>query len=297
LLGGVLFSFSIVPLSKIPTPVNATLTGFPTFHPEFHNYNVETWYTMLFFTGVIGVVQSIFILIWSAKYQTINFFIYHGEKTPTTSFNYLIAGYVFITGTIGITYIIFDLGKFWTALAIIHSFFEVTIMLLLHQRGNFNSNYYILPWSFLYLLISEGVTILSYWPLNAFWFNFQGYDSLPQHASDDGRERESEEHDRPNHHINHHGHILHVSLLPVAALFHVAGNGLNTIFLIEGISNYLSSYCYGFMFTALCLFVYLDTHLKPNHPKRPIFIPDTSISACILIITASIALSALCLRL
>ncbi|CAG8579583.1 12755_t:CDS:2, partial [Racocetra persica] len=264
LLGGVLFSLSIANLSKIPTPVNSTLTGFQTFHPEFHNFNIETWYTMLFFTAVIGIVLSIFILIWSAKYETINFFIYHGEKTPTTSFNYLIAGYNFITGTIAITFIIFDLGKFWTALGVIHNFFEVIMMLLLHQGGNFDSNYNILPWSFLYLLVAEGVAILLDWPLNAFWFKFQGlaidwafviqfvrlyietkknyregYDSLPQHASDDGRERESEEHDRPNHQIHHHkkdGHVCHVSLLAVAALFHIAGNVFNTLFSTEGIA-------------------------------------------------------------
>ncbi|CAG8508948.1 853_t:CDS:2, partial [Cetraspora pellucida] len=243
LFGGVLFSFVPVDFSKIPAPTNATLTGFQTWHAEIHNFDLETWYSMLFFTAVLGIVL----------------------------------------------------------------------------RGNFTSDNNILPWSFLYILLAEGTTILLNWPFDAFWFKFQGlaidwafiiqftrlyiatkqnyregYASLPQHVSDDdGRERESEEHDRPNH-LHHHQkkdcHSSHVLLLPLAVFFHIAGNVLNTVFSSEGIA-------YGFTFTAFAFFVYLDTHLKPNKPKKPIFVPDPSTPAVVLVTTASLALSALCLRL
>ncbi|CAG8733266.1 14609_t:CDS:2, partial [Dentiscutata heterogama] len=100
LLGGVLFSFSFVDLSKIPSPVNSTFTGFQTFHPEIKNLDIETWDSMLIFTSILLLVPGVFMLMWSLKYETLNIFIFNDEKTSTstTLFNKLLAGYCIVTG-------------------------------------------------------------------------------------------------------------------------------------------------------------------------------------------------------
>ncbi|CAG8586147.1 1505_t:CDS:2 [Gigaspora margarita] len=258
--GGVLISFSTVNFSKLPTPINATLTGFPTWRGEIKNFDTQTWISMLLFTSFLQIVPGVFMIIWS-KYEPLLIFVSNGEKTSTTSFNKLIAGYSIVTGITAIAVIIFDLGKLWTTFGVIHNYFEVIILILLHQKGNVALDNNIIFCSFLYILIAEGTTILLQWPYDLSWFKLQGlavdwaffiqfvrlylttrrdykegYISLPHHVSDD--ERESEEHDRPNH-IHHHKkdcHLGHVFLLPLAAFWHIAGNVLNTVLSNEAFS-------------------------------------------------------------
>ncbi|CAG8688005.1 20414_t:CDS:2 [Cetraspora pellucida] len=174
LLGGVLFSFSIANLSKFPSPVNATLTNFPTWHPEIQNFNLQIWYSIIVFTSFLQIVPGILMLIWTLKYETLNVFIFNNEKTPTTTFNKLLAGYSIMTGIIAVTLIIFDLGKLFASLAIMHNYFEVIIMILLHQGGNLATNNNILQYSIIYILIVAVATILLQWPYDAFFFKAQG---------------------------------------------------------------------------------------------------------------------------
>ncbi|CAG8492883.1 14771_t:CDS:2 [Gigaspora rosea] len=250
IFGGVLFSFSTVNFSKLPTPNNATLTGFPTWFGEIKNFDTQTWFSMLLFTSFLEIVSGVFMIIWSLRCEPLLIFVSNGEKISTTSFNKLIAGYSIVTGIAEIAVIIFDIGKLWTTFGVIHNYFEVIILILLHQKGNVALDNNIIFCGFLYILIAEGTTILLKWPYDLTWFKFQGlavdwaffiqfvrlylttrrdykegYISLPHHVSDD--ERESEEHD-----IHHHKkdcHLGHVFLLPFAAFWHIAGHVLNTL--------------------------------------------------------------------
>ncbi|CAG8744343.1 33241_t:CDS:2, partial [Racocetra persica] len=278
--------FSLVNLSNVPSPVNDTLTNFPTFHPEFQ----KTWYSMISFTAFLQLVPGVFMLIWSLKYETLSVFIFNNEKTSTTTFNKLLAGYSIVTGTIAITLIILDLGKLFASIAVMHNYFEAIIIILLHQGGNLATNNNIIHYSIIYILIAGGATILLQWPYDAFWFKAQGLsldwalliqfirlylttrrnykkddDDISLPLNTPGDEGESGHHNESN-----NSHLHHVLLLPLALLFHVAGNVLNSVFWTSGLA-------YGFAYTPLALYVYLDTHLRPNRPKKPIFIPDPSI--------------------
>ncbi|CAG8633098.1 247_t:CDS:2, partial [Cetraspora pellucida] len=159
-----------------------------------------------------------------------------------------------MTGIIAITLIIFDLGKLFASLAIMHNYFEVIIMILLHQGGSLATNNNIIQYSIIYILIVAVATILLQWPYDTFFFKVQGLSldwalliqfirlylatrrnyrkediNLPLLTLGDGRESE---HNQSNHRNKDH-HLNHVLLLPIAALFHVAGNVLNAIFLSE----------------------------------------------------------------
>ncbi|RIB10136.1 hypothetical protein C2G38_2146218 [Gigaspora rosea] len=321
LLGGVLFSFTTANLSKIPTPVNATLTGFPTWRFYIKDLDIQTWDLMIVFSSILPIVSGVFMLIWSSKYETLNAFIMNNEKTSsTTLFNKLLAGYAIATGLVTPPLALLDLGKIFTSIAVIHNYFEAIILLVLHEGGRI-SNHRIILYSIIYILIAQGVTNLLKWPYAAFWFKFQGLSldiavliqfiriylktqrdyqegySLPQHTSDD--ERESEEHDRPNDNNNNKNepHFRHLLLLPISALFHVLGNWVNSVFLLEALALYLFSYSYSFVYTLLGYYVYIDTHLKPNKQKKYIFLPDPSKSSVIFLIISSITLSGLSLRL
>ncbi|CAG8546619.1 13828_t:CDS:2, partial [Dentiscutata heterogama] len=322
LFGGVLFSFTTLSLSKFPSPVNDTFTGFQTWHPEIKNFDVETWFSMVLFTGILQLATGAFMLIWAFKYETILIFMFNGERTSTVLFNKIIGGFAIITSIVAFALIYLDAGKIWTPIGVVHNYAEVFMLLLLHQGGNLASSNNVIFYSLLYILVVEGTTILLGWPYDAFFFKFQGlaidwalfiqfmrvynltkknyiegYISLPQHTSDD--ERESEEHDhRPNNvRPKKDCHLGHVSLLPLAAFWHIAGNVLNTIFVNEALPNYLFSFSYGFMFASFAFFVYLDTHLKPNKPNKPIFLPDSSTPSVVLVTIASVTLSLLSLRL
>ncbi|KAF0480267.1 patatin-domain-containing protein [Gigaspora margarita] len=261
LLGGLLFSLTTANLSKIPTTVNSTLTGFQTWRFYVKDLDIETWDSMIILSSILPIVSGVFMLIWSSKYETLNVFIINSEKKSSTKlFNKLLAGYAIATGIVTPPLALLDLGKIFTSLAVIHNYFEAIILLVLHQGGSVISNHRIILYSIIYLLIAEGVTILLKWPYAAFWFKFQGlsldiavliqfiriylkterdyqegYTSLPHHTSDD--ERESEEHDRPNDNNNKiDPHIRHVLLLPISALFHVSGNFVNAVFLTDALA-------------------------------------------------------------
>ncbi|KAF0396847.1 patatin-domain-containing protein [Gigaspora margarita] len=320
LFGGILFSFSTLNFSNFPPQVNATFTGLPAWHSETKHLNPETLYSMLTFAGIIQLVSAAFMLMWSLKYETLYNFILNGEKTSTASFNKLLAAYGIVTGIVTFALLVFDAGKIWSATGVMHNYLEIFILLLLHQGGNLASNNKILPYSFLYLLVAEGITILIEPPYDPFWFKFQGltidfiliiqftrlylttkrnyhegYISLPHHTSND--ERESEEHDhRPNHLHRKDCHLSPVFLLPFAFFWHIAGNILTTVFPNEALASYLFVFSYGFLFTSFVFFVYLDTHLRPNQPKKLIFVPDPSTPSIVLVIIASLTLSILCIR-
>ncbi|RIB00318.1 hypothetical protein C2G38_2105848, partial [Gigaspora rosea] len=319
LFGGLLFSFLNLDLSNLPPSRNDTITGFQSWFLKIEGFNQETWCSMIGFTSILQIVSGVFMLIWSFKYTTLNVFIYNGEKASTTFFNKLLAAFSIETGIAGIALIIFDLGKLWTITGTIHTYLEVLIIILLQQGGNLDANHNIHLYSIIYLLIAEGATILLPFPYNAFWFKFQGlavdwvlfiqfvrlyfatkrnyredYISLPLNASSDN-ERETEEHNLPDHHKKGY-HLNHVLLLPFAAFCHIAGNGLVSCFLASALAWYLFSFTYGFTCASLAFFVYLDTHLKPNKPKKPIFVPDHSIPNIVLITIISVTLSLLCLK-
>ncbi|KAF0384724.1 patatin-domain-containing protein [Gigaspora margarita] len=269
---------------------------------------------MLGFTSILQIVSGVFMFIWSFKYTALNVFRYNGEKASTTFFNKLLAGCSIVTGIAAIALIIIDLGTLWTIIGVIHNYFEVIIIILLHQGGNLAANNNIHLYGIIYLLIAEGVTILLQWPYNAFWFKFQGlsvdwvffiqfmrlYFATKRNYREDyislsDNERKTEEQDLPDHHKQGY-HLKHVLLLPFAAFCHIAGNVLFSIFLTDALACYLFSFSYGFTFPSLAFFVYLDTHLRPNKPKKPIFVPDPSIPNIVLVTIISITLSILCLR-
>ncbi|CAG8776016.1 15386_t:CDS:2, partial [Racocetra persica] len=227
--------FSLVNLSNFPTPINATLTNFPTWHPAIQ-------------------IPGVLVLIWSLKYETLSVFIFNNEKTSTTTFNKLLAGYSIVTGTIAVSLMLLDLGKLFTSIAIIHNYFEVIIIILLHQGGILATNDNIIHYSIIYVLIAGGATIFLPWPYDAFWFKAQGLSldwafciqfirlyltTRRNYKKDDtntpGDEGESGHDNKLNHHTKDK-HLHHVLLLPLAALFHVSGNVLNAVFLIEGLA-------------------------------------------------------------
>ncbi|CAG8502153.1 6309_t:CDS:2, partial [Gigaspora rosea] len=161
LLGGVLFSFTTANLSKIPTPVNATLTGFPTWRFYIKDLDIQTWDSMIVFSSILPIVSGVFMLIWSSKYETLNAFIMNNEKTSsTTLFNKLLAGYA----------------------------------------------------------IATGVTNLLKWPYAAFWFKFQGL-SLDIAVL-----------------IQFIRIYLKTQRDYQEALFHVLGNWVNSVFLLEALA-------------------------------------------------------------
>ncbi|KAF0480268.1 patatin-domain-containing protein [Gigaspora margarita] len=175
LLGGLLFSLTTANLSKIPTTVNSTLTGFQTWRFYVKDLDIETWDSMIILSSILPIVSGVFMLIWSSKYETLNVFIINSEKKSSTKlFNKLLAGYAIATGIVTPPLALLDLGKIFTSLAVIHNYFEAIILLVLHQGGSVISNHRIILYSIIYLLIAEGVTILLKWPYAAFWFKFQG---------------------------------------------------------------------------------------------------------------------------
>ncbi|KAF0512696.1 patatin-domain-containing protein [Gigaspora margarita] len=314
LFAGVIFSISNVNFSKLPPPTNATSTGFLTWHSKIKNLDQETWYSMILFTSILQIISGVFMLIWSFKYEPLNVFILNGVKTSTTLFNKLLAGYVITTSisTIAITFL--DLGKFYTTIGALHSYFEVLILIILHQGGRIVSHN-ILTLSIIYLLISEGTTILLHWPYDAIWFKFQGlavdwalsfqfvrlylttkkisrdgYTNLPQHTSD---ERESEEYDQLNHEHHCHNYVFYLAF---AAFRHILGNVIGAFFLIEGLGANLFVFSYAFLSNTLAFAVYFDTHKRPNKHKTLNFIPYSSVSCVVLITIVSMTFSLLCAR-
>ncbi|KAF0384725.1 patatin-domain-containing protein [Gigaspora margarita] len=209
---------------------------------------------MLGFTSILQIVSGVFMFIWSFKYTALNVFRYNGEKASTTFFNKLLAGCSIVTGIAAIALIIIDLGTLWTIIGVIHNYFEVIIIILLHQGGNLAANNNIHLYGIIYLLIAEGVTILLQWPYNAFWFKFQGlsvdwvffiqfmrlYFATKRNYREDyislsDNERKTEEQDLPDHHKQGY-HLKHVLLLPFAAFCHIAGNVLFSIFLTDALA-------------------------------------------------------------
>ncbi|CAG8459529.1 22373_t:CDS:2 [Cetraspora pellucida] len=175
---------------------------------------------MILFTSIIEIVSGVSMLIWSFNHETFNVFVLNEVKVSTTFFNKILAGYVIVNGISTLTLIYSYSIKLFSSIASIHSFFEIFILALLHQGGCVTSNH-ALASSIIYLLISEGATLLLPIPYSFTWFKFQGltidfalfiqflriylttkkiarngYSSLPQHASD---ENEPEEHNQPNH--------------------------------------------------------------------------------------------------
>ncbi|CAG8511784.1 3023_t:CDS:2, partial [Scutellospora calospora] len=318
ILCAVIFSFTTTKIVKFPQPVNGTFTGLKTWHPKIKDFDTETWYSVILFASVMLFVPGIFMLVWLSKNETLNVFVLNGEKTSTAFFNKLLAGYSISTGLIAFVVIFFDIGKLWSSVGIIHNYYEALILSVLHQGGSSSIKLHFL--SIAYLLITEVAVLLLSFPYDALLFRFaglildtalfiqftrmyittkinvkEGYISLPHHTSG-----ESEEPDRPNHPYHSPNNPkycrLYILLLPFAALCHISGNVLTTIFTQIALANYLFAISYSFM-SAYAFFVFLDTHMGQHKVKKLIFLPDNSTSSVILVTVASAALAALAVRL
>jgi hypothetical protein len=92
---------------------------------------------------------------------------------PTLGFNSLLILYNWVTALTVLASTIFDLGKVWVVIGVLHNTSEVIILVLLGNGGKIrNSNF--LGWVLFYILFVVSTCIFLDFPGDAGFFKFQG---------------------------------------------------------------------------------------------------------------------------
>jgi len=241
---------------------------------------------------------------------------------PTLGFNTLLIFYNWITALTILASLVFDLGKLWSVIGVLHNTAEIIILVLLGNGGRIrNSNFF--AWILTYILSVVSICIFADWPVDAAFFKFQGLcmdfalvieyirifittkehirdagrDTLPLNVDDDDNNDNNNDYRRSSPiwptTIDHPNHIW---LLIIAAGFHLIGNVLATFFIGDATPSLLFGLTYAVTFPLYVYFAYLDTNAASVLPQKRIYLPSTPAWKVTVISILSITLSALTLR-
>ncbi|CAG8656094.1 4959_t:CDS:2 [Cetraspora pellucida] len=176
LLGISLFSFP-KDFGNVPQQEISRLTGYKAWHPKVIGYSSQMSDAMIFLTLLTTGAASYLSIKWTEKLplnkKYISYFIKDGDKVPTIAFDRIIAYYVTITFIAVVAYVIFDVGKLWSATGVLHNVFEIAVMLSLHYGGKLESHVAFI-WMGVYVFLVISLNLWLEWPQDASWFKFQG---------------------------------------------------------------------------------------------------------------------------
>ncbi|CAG8816205.1 12914_t:CDS:2, partial [Cetraspora pellucida] len=151
-----LLTFAGVPHTDLPQD-NSRWLKYPAWHPPLKG---ARWTAN---PPTLPKLQSVFVS------ETEN----GTKKISAYGFNRLLVLYSFITMLTLSSILIFDIGKFWVALGILHNASEFSVLVLIGSGGKIRSNLFwgilCCYWFFVYI-----GSLLIEWPYDAVWFKFQG---------------------------------------------------------------------------------------------------------------------------
>ncbi|RIA93513.1 hypothetical protein C1645_735458 [Glomus cerebriforme] len=328
-LGTLLLSFVGVNLDKLPPQANGTHTGYPVWHPPLPEGDANQNDAIIIFSAVLMAIGGYLAFRWTSfdaktNSKLLTYFVdREANKISTITFDRYLASYCLVTSLTGIAYYLIDVGKIWASTGILHNANEVVILVSLHQGGKITSNSF-LGWLTFYVVFAGGLSIFLEWPFDALWFKIQGLcsdyallitftriyfntrkkygDETHQRLFDPERPRHSgesvgSESEQINDRTVGYFRPYYTLLLVLAALLHIIGNIVTTIWIYNFYSYVFFSFTYCIAYPLYAYFVYLDTHTVAISPaQKYIILPDTSIIKVVIVTLSSIFCSLLTAR-
>jgi len=317
-----LLSFAGVPKTSLPQDTSR-LFGYPTWHPPIKGNDYNKSDSALFFSSLLMVITGYLAFRWTthppATRKVQSYFI-SGDSAPVSAyyFNRLLVLYNFNTLLTLFAILIFDVGKFWVALGMIHNTTEFCVLVLIGSGGRIkNISFYGVLLCYIFFVYCGALFID--WPFDAVWFKFQGlcfdyalmitfiriyFNTKHELNHGDGAERmplandeaESDDHAHDQQYglVHHPNQLL---ILVFASFFHNVGNLTATVSFDELLPSLLTALTYGITYPAYMYYVYTDTHSTSIYPTKRIYLPSTPGWKKFVVATISICCSLLTVRL
>ncbi|KAF9975279.1 hypothetical protein BGZ73_001129 [Actinomortierella ambigua] len=168
-------SFIGVKLNNPPAQHISPVTGYPTWHEDYKNFNPELSmsFTLL---SLVFAAFSVFIAWRATKAPSrslTGWVSKDGREETSFQINLMILYYVYATFLAIAAYMLFDVGKIWAVIGALHNLLEVALLVLLIYGGRVDSLSYFLV-MFTYVIITIVLSEYGPWPLDAVFFRWQG---------------------------------------------------------------------------------------------------------------------------
>ncbi|KAF0510993.1 patatin-domain-containing protein [Gigaspora margarita] len=326
-LTGFIFFLCLLTFVNVPETTlsqdTSRLLGYPTWHPPIKGNDYNKSDSALLFSSLLMAITCYLAARWTAylpstrKLQT--YFI-SDDSAPVSAyyFNRLLVLYNFNTMITLFALLIFDAGKFWVALGMIHNTTEFVVLVLIGSGGRLkNINFYGIL--LCYIILVYCGTLFIDWPYDAVFFKFQGlcfdyalmitfiriyFNTKYELKHGDGAERiplTNEEANPDDHlHDQQYGFVHHpcqLLILVFASAFHNVGNLIATVSIEDLLPSILSVLTYAITYPVYMYYVYVDTHSTSNYPTKRIYLPSTPGWKKFVIATISICCALLTVRL
>nr|CAG8553845.1 4215_t:CDS:2 [Entrophospora candida] len=308
--GILLISFAFVPDKKIPQ-AESPVTHFPTWHPPFDALYGDRMRSI----GLLGIVITLLTSIVTYKNA---YFTHPANKkvqtyfcstsntdgvsssvlTSTQYFNKNFAHYNLGTFSSIIAYYIIDPSKLFTTFAVMHNFFELTLLVSFLSGGQLRTTKQFL-WLLTYFMSIASIVIYVKWPYDALFFKFQGLildyalvvhfvrtylttkyyvNNYDQRHLDEEDEIEGLSASSPNvgafYLVSYPEQLL---LLIAGSIIHLIANIFNVVFLLDFFANYFVTVSYCITFSLYALYVFMDVNsVSVANSRKYIYLPEVT---------------------